>query len=220
LSGVTSSVNKWDSTESLNGSNNKTGLMVGNGRLMYPFPANFGTTGSAPNNPNFTSSNTLDYYTNLLASNFWPTYTNYRVYTRAFQFTTGGDRTNMFISITSSSPLSFTKVGNTLGATQGYLECKLPLASGKTGTASVDPNTTNPSTQVTGWMDCSQNANTGSHGNSDGCLVGNFTSAGSNISGTITFGGSGGTEKSGGYVLLRITLPSTSTINITSIQLS
>jgi hypothetical protein len=217
LSGVTSSVNKWDSTESLVGND---ALMIANGRLMYP-TLDFGSTGSIISNPNFNGGASVD-YTNLGDSDFWSTTapnSSYRVYTRWFQFT-GPTRTNMLLSITSSSPLSFVKVGSVLGVSDGYLECKLPLSSGKTGAASIPPNTINTSTQATGWMDCSQGADGGKHGNTDGCLVEPIDVSGNNTTRTITFGGSGGTEKSEGYVLLRITLSSTSTVNILSIQIS
>jgi hypothetical protein len=192
--------------------------MVGNGRLMYPLSINFGATGSLPNNPNFSASVN---YNSLNPAHFWAPSDTRRVYTRWFRFT-GDSKSNMVISITSSSSLSFVKVGNTLGVSTAYLECKLPLASGNVGITSSTPNTTNSSTQVTGWMDCSQVAITGKHGNTDGCWEQTVphSSTSTNITRTITFGQSGGTEKSGGYVLLRITLPQNSTINITSIQLS
>ena len=211
VSGVTSSSNVWVSSQSLVLND---GLMVGNGRLMYPTGD---YSGSNPTNPNYTNIPTT-------AANFWSTtdpVSKYRVYTRWFRFT-GESKSTMIISITSSNSLSFVKVGNTLGATAAYLECKLPLSSGKTGVTSSIPNTTNPSTQVTGWMDCSQVAINGRYGNTDGCWDQSFTYIvpSTNTTRMITFGTSGGTEKSGGYVLIRLTLPQNSTINITSIQLS
>lgn len=206
----------WSSTQSLGVLDNR-GLMVSNGRLQYPLGLSYSTLGASNYNPNFgTGLN----YTNLAttATDWLGSGSTHRVYTRYFRFNDGRTYTNIRIRIQSTSGITFVPTTTRpLVSGFGFLECKLPLASGKTGfqTPGVPINTLS---QATGWLDCYSNYNT-SWGNGSGCRSG-FAGTSNDQTVTLEFGGSGGTEKSDGYVLVRITLPSSTSVSIDSITIT
>jgi hypothetical protein len=117
--------------------------------------------------------------------------------------------TQISINIQSSTSITFISIGAALsGNNVGYLECKLPLnTASQTGNQTPQTPLIDTSTQATGWLDCTQGyISSNGWGNGRGCLS-TITGTPTNNTRTITFGGSGGTIKSNGYILLRITLP-------------
>ena len=188
--------NAWDSTISMNGGNagHNTGLAVYNGKLVAP--ANTGNSGdfrsrtdggtlAAPSgNPNYSSvSNST------------------RHYTRWFQNTSGGSKTDFSITINGAGTI--VTAGTSLsGGNNLRVHAKIPETS---------------SGFSTGWMDLAAAFQTGQNGDDAGCLVGSLDSS-LNATNNATFG----TQSVGAseYILVRIVADKTWTGDIEDITIS
>ena len=193
--------NAWVSAQSLKiGDNNhNTGLMVYNGKLMYPTQAtpiaNFSTPGSLVTNLNFGNSD-RDY--SALTGN--------RTYIRYFRQVTPA-RSNYTMVITGTGTTTFVAEGTALSGNNAYVHLKLPTGSGGAGT---------------GWLDCytafSQAAATNNNYSSGGVYLNGTRAIGQNWNLTV---GNGRTSfNSDGYVVIRITVSSSWTGSIDNISLA
>jgi hypothetical protein len=193
--------NAWVSAQSLKiGDNNhNTGLMVYNGKLMYPTQAtpiaNFSTPGSLVTNLNFGNSD-RDY--SALTGN--------RTYIRYFRQVTPA-RSNYAMVITGTGTTTFVAEGTALSGNNAYVHLKLPTGSGGAGT---------------GWLDCytafSQAAATNNNYSSGGVYLNGTRAIGQNWNLTV---GNGRTSfNSDGYVVIRITVSSSWTGSIDNISLA
>jgi len=188
--------NAWDSTISMAGADagHNTGLAVYNGKLVAP--ANTGNSGdfrstgdggslAAPTgNPNYTNvSNTI------------------RHYTRWFQNTSGGSKTDFSVTINGTGTI--VTAGTSLASGNNLrVHAKIPQTS---------------SGFSTGWMDIAAAFQTGQNGDDAGCLVGSLDSS-LNAANSGTFG----TQSVGAseYILIRIVADKTWTGNIDSITVA
>ena len=193
--------NAWVSAESLKAgdANHNTGLMVYNGKLMYPTQAtptaNFSTPGSLVTNLNFGNSD-RDY--SALTGN--------RTYIRYFRQVTPA-RSNYAMVITGTGTTTFVAEGTALSGNNAYVHLKLPTGSGGAGT---------------GWLDCytafSQVAATNNNYSSGGVYLNGTRAIGQNWNLTV---GNGRTSfNSDGYVVIRITVSSSWTGSIDNISLA
>ena len=193
--------NAWVSAESLKAgdANHNTGLMVYNGKLMYPTQAtptaNFSTPGSLVTNLNFGNSD-RDY--SALTGN--------RTYIRYFRQVTPA-RSNYAMVITGTGTTTFVAEGTALSGNNAYVHLKLPTGSGGAGT---------------GWLDCytafSQAAATNNNYSSGGVYLNGTRAIGQNWNLTV---GNGRTSfNSDGYVVIRITVSSSWTGSIDNISLA
>lgn len=186
------STNAWSSAQSLTmgDSNHNTGLMVYNGRLIYPTQAtptaNFGSPGSVASNPNFGNSNRD--YTGA---------TGTRTYIRYFYKATP-TTANFRITFTGAST-TFVAATTALTGNNAHVHLKLP---------------TGPSTG-TGWLDCfttySPTAVPASNWQSGGVYAANI-GTGTDVQQKALNGvwglstGTRTTSVSGGYVVIRLTV--------------
>jgi hypothetical protein len=100
------------------------------------------------------------------------------------------------------SSSTFVNTGGSLSGNQLTVEMKLPGSSSET----------------TGWMDCTKSFATGQHNDGDGCINGvGSLSLGSYTDLTV---GTKSTAASSGYVVIRITAPSSWSGSITQIDFS
>ena len=193
--------NAWVSAQSLKigDSSHNTGLMVYNGKLMYPTQAtptaNFSTPGSLVTNLNFGNSD-RDY--SALTGN--------RTYIRYFRQVTPA-RSNYLMVITGTGTTTFVAEGTALSGNNAYVHLKLPTGSGGAGT---------------GWLDCytafSQAAATNNNYSSGGVYLNGTRAIGQNWNLTV---GNGRTSfNSDGYVVIRITVSSSWTGSIDNISLA
>ena len=193
--------NAWVSAQSLKtgDTNHNTGLMVYNGKLMYPTQAtptaNFSTPGSLVTNLNFGNSD-RDY--SALTGN--------RTYIRYFRQVTPA-RSNYLMVITGTGTTTFVAEGTALSGNNAYVHLKLPTGSGGAGT---------------GWLDCytafSQAAATNNNYSSGGVYLNGTRAIGQNWNLTV---GNGRTSfNSDGYVVIRITVSSSWTGSIDNISLA
>ena len=134
-----------------------------------------------------------------------PNYSNVsnatRHYTRWFQNTSGGSKTDFSITINGTGTI--VSAGTSLsGGNNLRVACKIPRTS-----AGFE----------TGWMDLATAFSTGENGDDAGCLVGSLDSS-LNASNDATFG----TQSVGAneYILVRIIADKTWTGNITDITIS
>jgi hypothetical protein len=185
----------WNSATSMNGGDagHNTGLAIYNGTLVAP--ANTGNSGdfrsrgeggtlaSPEGNPNYTSvSNST------------------REYTRWFQNTSGGSKTDFVLSLSGSGTI--VSPGVALGSSN-KLEVHMKIPTTNAGFA-------------TGWMDIASAFETGKNSDDAGCLVGSLDSSlNSHITGTF------GTKSvaSNEYVLVRIVADKTWTGSISYMTL-
>tara|TARA_B100000676_G_C18024823_1_gene814952 strand:- start:962 stop:1723 length:762 start_codon:yes stop_codon:yes gene_type:complete len=193
---VTAGSNAWDGSVSMNGGDagHNTGLAVYNGKLVAP--ANTGNSGD------FRSR---DDGGTLAAPSGNPNYSNVsnatRHYTRWFQNTSGGSKTDFSITINGTGTI--VSAGTSLSGGNNFrVACKIPRTS-----AGFE----------TGWMDLATAFSTGENGDDAGCLVGSLDSS-LNASNDATFG----TQSVGAneYILVRIIADKTWTGNITDITIS
>ena len=193
--------NAWVSAQSLKigDTNHNTGLMVYNGKLMYPTQAtptaNFSTPGSLVTNLNFGNSD-RDY--SALTGN--------RTYIRYFRQVTPA-RSNYAMVITGTGTTTFVAEGTALSSNNAHVHLKLPTGSGGAGT---------------GWLDCytafSQAAATNNNYSSGGVYLNGTRAIGQNWNLTV---GNGRTSfNSDGYVVIRITVSSSWTGSIDNISLA
>jgi hypothetical protein len=193
--------NAWVSSESLTtgDSNHSTGLMVYNGKLMYPTQAtptaNFSTPGSLVTNLNFGNANS-DY----------SSATGNRTYIRYFRQVTPA-KSNYLMVITGTGTTTFVAEGTALSGNNAYVHLKLPTGSGGAGT---------------GWLDCytafSQATATNNNYSSGGVYLNGTRAIGQNWNLTV---GNGRTSfNSDGYVVIRITVSSSWTGSIDNISLT
>jgi hypothetical protein len=217
LNDVITSWSVWDNQSSLfSDAAHNNGLQVLNGQLVYP-NFNYSSPGDALTNPNFGLPNINYTLCNLLTTGlplvfaqpttFGGPQTNYRTYTRYF-YLGNSNFTNMRFNIVWDST-NFVSSTSALSGNNCWIEAKLPRDT--TATSALVNNA------VTGWMDMtkpylpSENWLDGS-----GSLKGTRPTS-SNGNWEVTFG-TRGTVLSGGYILLRITAPSTWTGHISQIQ--
>lgn len=211
-------VDLWDSTLSLYTiGDNDNGLQVTNGLLLYP-KFNFSGVGSATTNPNFGIGSIVDYTNCANSYTGYGTYsgsalTTNRTYLRYFNFVRDVNYSKAKLNITYQNT-NFTNANQTLSGNNLWIEIKLPYDTNFVG---VVPGGTQSSGSVTGWLDLTKPFSSGQYSDGSGCYEGSLpTSSGQDW--LINFGIKG-TLYSRGFVLLRITAPSSWTGNITSIQL-
>ena len=193
---VTAGGNAWDSSISMNGADagHNTGLAVYNSKLVAP--ANTGNSGdfrsrgeggtlAAPSgNPNYSAVSNAT-----------------RHYTRWFQNTSGGSKTDFTVTINGTGTI--VSAGTSLaGSNKLRVHAKIPETT---------------SGFATGWMDLATAFATGQNGDDAGCLVGSLDSS-LNATNSATFG----TQSVGAneYILIRIIADKTWTGNITNITVS
>ena len=192
---VTDSDNAWDGSISMNGADagHNTGLAVYNDKLVAP--ANTGNSGdfrstgdggtlaSPAGNPNYTNvTNTT------------------REYTRWFQNTAAGSKTDFVLSVSGSGTV--VSPGTSLGSSNKLeIHAKIPLTT---------------SDFKTGWMDMTSAFETGKNSDDDGCLVGALDNS---LDTVIT--GTFGTQSvaANEYILIRIIADKTWTGNISYMML-
>jgi hypothetical protein len=183
ISQVTS--NLWDSQQSLiDGSvGHTTGLQVIDGKLIYPgkhasYPTNF-ITSTITNGPAFNNGGTGGSARN------YGTATGNRTFIRYFY--SASNRSNYTVQFNSTQNVgTFVAVGTALTANQMTVEFKLP--------------------EQTGWMDAHANFVSGNWSDGNGCYANNL---GANRAFNGPWGittGSRGTELSGGYIVMRVTV--------------
>ena len=186
----------WISTVSMNGADagHNTGLAVYDGKLVAP--ANTGNSGDFRSR---TEGGTLG------APLGNPNYTNVtnatRHYTRWFQNTSGGSKTDFAITINGTGTI--VSAGTSLASGNNLrVHAKIPRT-----TAGFE----------TGWMDLASAFQTGQNGDDAGCLVGSLDS-----SLNATNNGTFGTQSVGSneYILIRIIADKTWTGNISDITIS
>ena len=193
---VTAGGSAWSSTTSMNGADagHNTGLAVYNGKLVAP--ANTGNSGDFRNTADGGS---------LASPDGNPNYSNVtnatRHYTRWFQNTTGGSKTDFAITINGAGTI--VQAGTSLASNNNFrVHAKIPRTS---------------SGFETGWMDLAKAFETGENGDNAGCLVGSLDSS-LNATNNATFG----TQSVGAneYIVVRIVADKTWTGNIESITIA
>ena len=193
---VTAGGSAWNSATSMNGADagHNTGLAVYNGKLVAP--ANTGNSGDFRNTADGGS---------LASPDGNPNYSNVtnatRHYTRWFQNTTGGSKTDFAITINGAGTI--VQAGTSLASNNNFrVHAKIPRTS---------------SGFETGWMDLAKAFETGENGDNAGCLVGSLDSS-LNATNDATFG----TQSVGAneYIVIRIVADKTWTGNIESITIA
>jgi len=193
--------NAWVSAESLTtgDSNHNTGLMVYNGKLMYPTQAtptaNFSTPGSLVTNLNFGNAN-RDY----------SSATGNRTYIRYFR-QVSPVKANFMLVITGTGTTTFVAEGTALSGNNAQVHLKLPTGSGGAGT---------------GWLDCYTSFNQAIATNNNYSSGGAYYNGSRTIGGTwnLTIGNGRTTNNSDGYVVIRITVGSNWTGSIDNMSLT
>lgn len=197
----------WDSSISLyNGSGHNNGLQVVNGSLVYP-NYNFSDVSDVNHNPNFGVGNTVRYNLCNTINSGLPVLsgggaTTYRTYTRRFRVNSSTNYASLNFNINHTATF-FVKANTALTNNNCWIEVKLP-GSG---------------TFVTGWLDMTQPFKSGFSSDGDGANQNGFVIPVSGVNWTVNFG-LRGTVESSGYVLLRITAPSSWSGNISSITVT
>jgi hypothetical protein len=192
----------WNNQASLySDTDHRNGLQVLNAQLVYP-KFNYFNSGDGLTNPNFGQSDVnyslcelLNFglpITDLGAS------TNYRTYTRQFYLGTSNFTNARFTIVWDST--AFINSTTSLSGNNCWAEVKLPR------NPSASPALVGGA--ITGWMDMTKPfIDSENWANGSGSLKGTRPTT-SNSSWEVTFG-SRGTVLSGGYILFRITAPST-----------
>ena len=204
----------WENTKSLNTESGYTnGLQILNGQLVYP-KFNYSTAGGIQTNPNFGLGNVVRYdLCNTTNTGFGTTDvagTNFRTYTRYFTV----DPTSNFAILRFTFNLSDTTFVNSnvnLSDNNCWIEVKLPHDTSK-----PQPPSGLVGNSVTGWLDMTKPALAGRWNNGDGVYRGSPTPTVIEVD----FGQGKSTFFSGGYVLFRITAPSSWSGHINSITLT
>jgi hypothetical protein len=202
-------INPWRPNYSLlTDTDNYNGLQVINGMLVYP-NFNFSNTGPGDitTNPNYGLGSSRNYNNCFTINTGIGTYssspaTNYRSYTRWFNLGSYNYtklKLNVYYEDTNfiNSYINLSNPGAINPNTDAWLEIKIPYSTG------VVPGGTQSNGAVTGWLDSTKPFD-GIYSDGSGCLSGDLpVSSGDDW--MIDFGIKG-TEYSGGYVLLRITV--------------
>lgn len=195
--------NAWDSSVSLTtgDANHNTGLMVYNDKLIYPSQAlptaNFSTPGALVTNPNFANTNRN-----------YSSATGTRTYIRYFRQVSPA-RSN-FTMVIQGTSTTFVADTTPLTGNSVWVHLKLPTGTGGAGT---------------GWLDCfpsfNQSTLTSTNYQSGGIYFGTY-GASKTLGGNwgLSLGSGRSTQNSDGYVVLRITVPSTWTGSFDSISLT
>ena len=204
----------WESNRSLyNSSGFDNGLQILNGQLVYP-KFNYDAPGTADTNPNKGLGTPVRYdLCNTLTTGFGGT--SYRTFTRYFRV----DASSNFAILKFDFGLSDTNFVNaniTLSGNNCWCEVKLPK---DTTRPSLPPGTSLIGGAVTGWLDMTKKAFDGQSNDGNGAYRGSpsFTNP---TSIEVDFRAGRSTFFSNGYVLLRITAPSSWTGHISSIVCS
>jgi hypothetical protein len=216
VSEITGSGNSFVSTTSLLTGVYRNQLQFINGSLIFPrYP--YSNVGNLAKNPNFGNPN-ADYSQATTSGQGHGTYsasplTNNRTFTRRFRLSS----TDTFAKVQfifSGSNFGFQNVNTTLGGQNLWVEVKLP----------TDPSRGTPpggliNGAVTGWMDITKPFDPSPpSGTSWDNGAGAYTGSPTTTNFIVDFG-KRNTFYSGGYVLLRITAPSTWSGNINEIRI-
>jgi hypothetical protein len=197
----------WISSSSLWGTPGyKNGLQVVNGMLVYP-KFNFNVS-DLDRNPNFGGGSPVNYSLCSALNEGLPVLsgggpTNYRTFTRRFRINPSTNYAELKFKITHTGTTFVNSNTQLNNSTNCWIEVKLP------GT----------STAVTGWLDMTKPYKTGLSADGDGANKNGTVIPVSEGDWLINFGQKG-TVESSGYVLLRITAPSSWSGNISNITLS
>jgi len=206
---------EWTSTSSLRSTGYDNGLQVINGQLVYP-SFTFSGVGGTDVNPNFNGGTNLNYFLcNTTVSGFNTTNaagTSNRTFTRLFRI---DSQTNYgFLRFTFNCvDTNFVTATTTLTGNDCWCEVKIPRY---TGGLSLPPGTNLIGGAVTGWLDMRKQAFPGFSNNGDGAYRGNPSFTNPTVI-EVDLGPGRGTLYSSGYVLLRITAPSSWKGHINSI---
>lgn len=196
----------WSSTESLRSPGYDNGLQVINGQLVYP-SFTFSGVGGSDVNPNFGGGSNLNYFLcNTTVTGFGTANsggTSNRTFTRLFRI---DSQTNYgFLRFTfNCSDTTFVNATTPLTFNNCWCEVKIPRF---TGAPTLPPGTNLINGAVTGWLDLTKKAFPGSSNNGDGAHRGNPSFVNPTVI-EVDLGPGRGTLYSSGYVLLRITAPS------------
>ena len=211
--------NKWSGTFSLfdGGANYTNGLQVIGGRLIYP-SYTFSSIGDANHNPNFGNNGANYFFCNQLTIGHGTTdaisNTSNRTYTRWFRLPSTTNFAKIRFNITHTGT-TFVSPNVTLSGQNCWVEVKLPYAGG------AQPESGLIGGAVTGWLDMTKPFVNGNWTNGSGAYTNAVTPpviSGQNWE--IDFGQGYGTIYSSGYVLFRLTAPSSWTGAILSIGLT
>jgi hypothetical protein len=204
----------WNSASSLNQTSGYTNaLQILNGQLVYP-KFNYSDPGTTETNPNKGVGLAVRYdFCNTTTVGFGTTDTsfgNYRTFTRYFQV----DASSTFAILRFSFTLTdttFVPVNTTLEGNECWCEVKLPKSNNR-----ANPPAGLIGGAVTGWLDLSKPAFDNQQFNGGGAFRGSPSLVNPSVI-EVDFRSGRSTRYSEGYILFRITAPSSWTGHIQNI---